>query len=258
MGFMKEGQTLWSKNELILAINLYIKLPFGKMHSRNSEIQELAKLLGRSPSSVARKLGNFASFDPALQARGIKGLTNASKLDREIWNEFYNDWDTLFLESEKELAKRKQTTLEKMYQYELETPLVGEEKMGYVNMRLNQSIFRRIVLANYDNQCCITGIDKSELLVAGHIVQWSQDKKNRLNPKNGLLLNALHDRAFEHGLITIDDEYRVKVSSVLKRNDAVKSIRQNFLLYEGKSIILPKKFLPDKEFLRIHNDRFRP
>lgn len=255
---MKEGQTLWSKNELILAINLYIKLPFGKMHSRNSEIQELAKLLGRSPSSVARKLGNFASFDPALQARGIKGLTNASKLDREIWNEFYNDWDTLFLESEKELAKRKQTTLEKMYQYELETPLVGEEKMGYVNMRLNQSIFRRIVLANYDNQCCITGIDKSELLVAGHIVQWSQDKKNRLNPKNGLLLNALHDRAFEHGLITIDDEYRVKVSSVLKRNDAVKSIRQNFLLYEGKSIILPKKFLPDKEFLRIHNDRFRP
>ena len=255
---MIEGQKLWSKEELILAINLYIKLPFGKMHNRNPEIQELARMLGRSPSSVARKLGNFASFDPALQARGIKGLTNASKLDREIWNEFYHDWDSLFLESEKELANRQQTTVEKMYQYELETPLVGEEEMRNVKVRLNQSIFRRIVLANYDNQCCITGIDKTELLVAGHIVQWSQDQKNRLNPKNGLLLNALHDRAFEQGLITVDDEYKVRVSSVLKRKDAVKSISNNFLQYEGKSIILPKKFLPDKEFLRIHNTRFLP
>ncbi len=255
---MKEGQKLWTKDELILAINLYIKLPFGKMHSRNPEIQELARMLGRSPSSVARKLGNFASFDPALQARGIKGLTNASKLDREIWNEFYRDWDSLFLESEKALAKRQQTTLEKMYRYELETPLVGEEEMRNVKVRLNQSIFRRIVLANYDNQCCITGIDKTELLVAGHIVQWSQDQKNRLNPKNGLLLNALHDRAFEQGLITVDDQYKVRVSSVLKRKDAVKSIAYNFLQYEGKSIILPKKFFPDKEFLRIHNDRFLP
>jgi len=255
---MKEGQRLWSKEELILAINLYIKLPFGKMHSRNPEIQELAKMLDRSPSSIARKLGNFASFDPGLQARGIKGLTNASKLDREIWNEFYRNWDSLFLESEKALAKRQGTTLEKVYQFEMESPTVGEEEMRYVNVRLNQSIFRRIVLANYDSQCCITGITKTELLVAGHIVPWSQDKQNRLNPKNGLLLNALHDRAFEHGFITVDEEYKIRVSSVLKGKDAVKSITHNFLQYEGKSIFLPKKFLPDKEFLRIHNQRFKP
>ena len=132
---MKEGQKLWSKDELIVAINLYIKLPFGKMHSRNPEIQELAKIIGRSPSSVARKLGNFASFDPKLQARGIKGLANASKLDREIWNEFYQNWDSLFLESEKELAKLKHTTVEKLYQFEEETPLVGEEEMRRVKVR---------------------------------------------------------------------------------------------------------------------------
>src|SRR3970282_1461818 len=99
---------------------------------------------------------------------------------------------------------------------------------------------------------------KTELLVAGHIVPWSQDKQNRLNPKNGLLLNALHDRAFEHGFITVDEEYKIRVSSVLKGKDAVKSITHNCLQYEGKSIFLPKKFLPDKEFLRIHNQRFKP
>jgi putative restriction endonuclease len=217
----------------------------------------LAKLLGRSPSSVARKLGNFASFDPSLQARGIKGLTNASKLDREIWNEFYQDWDSLFLESEKELAKRQHTTLEKLYRFEEGTSLVGEDEVRSVKVRLNQSIFRKIVLANYDNQCCITGIDKTELLVAGHIVPWSEDQHNRLNPKNGLLLNALHDRAFKNGLITVDEEYKIRVSSVMKRREKVKSIVDNFLQYEGKSILLPKKFLPDPKFLRAHNERFK-
>lgn len=253
---MKEGQKLWTKEELILAINLYVKLPFGKMHSRNADIQELATMLGRSPSSVARKLGNFASFDPSLQARGIKGLANASKLDREIWNEFYQNWDTLFIESEKEVAKRKNTSIEKLYQYDLETPLVGEEEMRTVKVRLNQSIFRKIVLANYDSQCCITGLNRPELLVAGHIVKWSQDKKNRLNPKNGLLMNALHDRAFEHGLITIDEDYKVKISSLLKK-PKVESLAHYFGQYDGESMILPRKFLPDKEFLKIHNGQFK-
>lgn len=253
---MKEGQKLWTKEELILAINLYVKLPFGKMHSRNADIQELAKILGRSPSSIARKLGNFAGFDPSLQARGIKGLANASKLDREIWDEFYQNWDSLFIESEREVAKRKNTTIEKLYQFDLETQLVGEEELRSIKVRLNQSIFRRIVLANYDNQCCITGLNKPELLVAGHIVRWSQDKKNRLNPKNGLLLNALHDRAFELGMITIDEDYKVKISSVLKPSKA-SSMVHYFGQYEGRSMILPKKFLPDKEFLKIHNGQFK-
>jgi len=90
---MKEGQKLWTRDELILAINLYCKLPFGKMHKSNALIVEFADLIGRTPSSVALKLGNFASFDPTLKARGIKGAANASKLDKEIWDDFYNNWD---------------------------------------------------------------------------------------------------------------------------------------------------------------------
>lgn len=86
---MKAGQTLWTRDELILAVNLYCKLPFGKMHKSNPEIIRFASLIGRTPSSIALKLGNFASFDPTLKARGIKGASNASKLDKIIWDEFY-------------------------------------------------------------------------------------------------------------------------------------------------------------------------
>ncbi|WP_292003167.1 hypothetical protein [Chlorobium sp.] len=98
---MKAGQKLWTRDELILAINLYCKLPFGRLHAKNPEVVMLASLIGRTPGSIAYKLVNFASLDPSLQARGIKGASNASKLDREIWNEFYQDWDRLPFESEK-------------------------------------------------------------------------------------------------------------------------------------------------------------
>ena len=92
---MKQGQRLWTRDELILAINLYCKLPFGRLHKFNPEIIKLANLIGRTPSSVALKLVNFASLDPSLRARGIEGAANASKLDGEIWSEFYNHWNTL-------------------------------------------------------------------------------------------------------------------------------------------------------------------
>jgi putative restriction endonuclease len=235
-----------------------VKLPFGKMHNRNPQIQELANLIHRTPGSVAFKLGNFAHFDPTLKARGIGGLPNASKLDAQIWNEFYNNWDAALFESEKLLAKKKHTTIEKLNHVDVkEIMRVGLEKERLVKVRVNQSIFRTLILASYNYRCCITGISNQELLVASHILPWSVDEKNRLNPMNGLALNALHDRAFDNHLITVDaDSYKIRISSKLKTKDAVPSIQQNFFKYEGKEIFLPDKFLPEKEFLRIHNNKF--
>lgn len=110
---MKKGEKLWTRDELILAINLYCKIPFGRLHRLNPEIINLADLIGRTPSAVAYKLVNFASLDPSLKARGIKGASNASNLDKEIWKEFFNSWDELPFESEKLLAKIEKTTVEK-------------------------------------------------------------------------------------------------------------------------------------------------
>jgi putative restriction endonuclease len=257
---MKSGQLLWTKDELILTINLYCKIPFGKMHSNNPEVIILANLIGRSPNSVAYKLVNFASLDPSLQARGIKGALNSSKLDKEVWNEFYYHWDILPYESEKLLARFKNVSIEDLNGIEKEEiPKQGKMRETLIKVRVNQNFFRKAVLAAYNYTCCITGLQNPELLIAGHIRPWGLDEANRLNPRNGIIINSLHDKAFESGLLTITPDYRIKISSILKKQTKILSVKEYFLNYENKEIILPTKFLPDTDQLKYHNqERFKP
>jgi putative restriction endonuclease len=256
---MKEGQSLWTKEEAILAINLYCKIPFGQMHSRNKDVMELAMLINRTPGSVARRLGNFASLDPKLQQRGVKGLPNSSKLDKQVWDEYMQNWDEEFIEGERLLAKKKHTTIEQLNNIDLDNlkDVEGKERERMVRVRVNQSLFRKIVLTNFNNKCCITGIDIPELIVASHILPWSKDKGNRLNPKNGLALNTLHDKAFDCGLITVTQDLKIKISSRFYRAKDVLSIQENFIAYDGKPLIEPTKFSPGRDFLKIHNEGFK-
>lgn len=144
---MKEGQRPWTRDELIVVFNLYCKLPFGRLHRLNPEVIHLANLLNRTSGAVAYKLVNFASLDPGLKARGIKGATNTSKLDREIWNEFYNHWDSIPFESEKLLAQFEHTTVEKLNHIpEMDLPPEGKVREQLVKVRVNQQFFRRTVL----------------------------------------------------------------------------------------------------------------
>jgi len=252
---MKVGQRLWTREELILAINLYCKIPFGKIHQGNPMIISLASLIDRTPSSLALKLSNFASFDPSLKARGIKGATNASKLDLAIWNEFYDHWDIKPFESELLLANIQNKTIEELYELDdSDIHFAGKTKEQVVKTRVNQNFFRSMILAAYDNRCCITGIQIPDLLIAGHIKPWSKDEKNRLNPRNGIAINGLHDKAFEKGLITITPEYRILVSSVLQKLKGDKEIDSLFLRFHDKPMIQPSRFLPDQEFLTYHNN----
>lgn len=235
----------WTRTELILAINLYCKTPFGRIHNRNPEIIKLAKLIDRTPSSVSYKLANFASIDPSLPR---KGASNVSKLDIDVWNEFFNDWEKLAFESERLLSKHDNNS----FASDIEIlPLEGYNREGVVKIRVNQAFFRKTVLASYNYKCCITGLSIAELLVASHIIPWSKDEKNRLNPRNGLCLNALHDKAFDKGLISISEKFRIIVSNRLK--DSTK-FPENELInkYDGQPISLPNRFLPDREFLSYH------
>lgn len=251
---MKMGQKLWTREELILAINLYCKLPFGRLHRLNPQVIHLSELINRTPSSVAYKLVNFASLDPSLKIRGIKGASNASKLDKEIWNEFYNNWEELPYESESLLAKFENKAIEDISPIEINDLPEGKTRESIVKVRVNQSFFRSSILASYNNTCCITGLNQSELLIAGHIKPWSVDEKNRLNPRNGIAINALHDRAFENGLITITPEYKIQISNVILKQKRTEALEKYFLQYENKDIILPSRFLPDIEFLKYHNN----
>mgnify|MGYP003961394077 FL=1 len=236
----------WTREELILAINLYCKTPFGKIHYRNPKIIELANVLGRSHGSVSYKLANFASIDPSLER---KGASNYSKLDKQTWEEFFNDWDKMAFESEQKLIKIYGESIN--LENEQNIP-EGKTKESIVKTRVNQSFFRQMILTSYDSKCCITGLPIKELLVASHIIPWSQNSKTRIDPQNGLCLNSLHDKAFDQGYITINTSYQVVISSKLEDfdQDDVKLITD----YKGENIKLPHRFLPKQEYLNYHRE----
>ena len=113
-----------------------------------------------------------------------------------------------------------------------------------------------MILASYNLSCCVTGITNTALLVGSHIVPWAEDKENRLNPRNGLCLNTLHDKAFDLHLFTVTPDLMIVLSKRLKKERKNVFIQQNFLEYEGKLITEPRKFLPDEALLNAHNLKF--
>lgn len=246
----------WSRDELILALNLYLKLPFGKMHSRNADVIHLANLLGRTPGSIAMRLTNFASVDPYHQQRGIRGLQGGQKQVEPIWNEFISNKEQLIFESEKILAEKEKSTLEHKFIETLRGTehLKGEYKLREVKTRVNQHVFRQIVIANYDGKCAITGINIPDLLLASHIVPWSKNEHERLNPENGICLSPLYDRAYDKGFISINEKYQILLSAELKGKREHAFYSEHFGGLVGTQITLPKKYLPAKEFLQFHMD----
>lgn len=249
-------RNLWTKEELILAFNLYWKIPFGRMHTSNPDIIHLAQLIGRTPSSIALRLVNFASVDPALQARGIKGMQGGLKQVQPIWDEYFNNREELTFLSEQLLAQKENTTIEKKYKEEIIDfeNLKGETKERLLKTRVNQSVFRKLVLANYDFTCAITKIEIPQLLLASHIIPWSANEKERLNPENGICLSPLYDKAFDIGLIGINTKYEIILSKELKKKNKTEYFNYHFANIENQKIATPNKYLPKKEFLEFHLD----
>ena len=249
-------RNLWTRVELILAFNLYLKIPFGKMHSTNKDVIHLASLIGRTPNSIALRLVNFASVDPVLKARGIKGMDGGTKIVQPIWDEFYHNQEELVFLSEQILAQKENTSIENKYQellFDIKD-LKGETAIRQVKTRVNQSVFRQMVLANYSAKCAISGIDIPELLLASHIMPWSINEEHRLNPENGICLSALYDKAYDKGIIGITPNYEVIFSTSLKSKKETSYYKNNFAPIENLKISEPLKYLPKKEFLEFHLD----
>lgn len=241
-------------------MNLYHKMTFGLLHSKQPAIMQLAKKLGRSSNSVAMKLCNFASLDPALMLRGIKGLDGASKLDREIWKEFHENPEMIPASEE---AMRELLEIPEDCDLEVlpkigftsvrSSPSASTEVIATVKQRRGQEYFREAVINNFGGCCGITGLTIRSLLIASHILPWGKYAEDRLNVRNGLCLSRLHDVAFDRGLISFDDELRLVMSKQLKAEIPQRAVAENFGAYEGAMLRLPSDAaLPKSEFLAIH------
>jgi putative restriction endonuclease len=243
----------WTREELIVAFNLYCKIPFGRIHIRNPLIIELANAIGRTPSAVSWKLANFARLDPALRRRNIAGAAHGAQAEVEIWNEFNENWEGLAFESERLLENITGRVPDDAKEAQ-EFP-EGGTRETLVRARINQGFFRSAVLAAYGGRCCITGLSIPQLLNASHIVPWIVDVKNRTNPRNGLCLTAIHDRAFDCGLLTVTRDLKIKLSPKVKGSKADTAVREFLWRFENESISLPRRFAPDENFLRYHNEK---
>ena len=249
-------RTGWTRQQLLVAFNLYCQLSFGQLDSRTPIIIRYAALIGRTPSAVAMKLSNIASLDPAITSTGRKGLAGASAADKAMWFEMQSNWESFAIEAEKAVEELGvnagiEPISSDLVFMEENIDYTGSNKTVLTTTRVGQNFFRRAVLSAYQYRCCITGLSVPKLLVASHIVPWRIDEINRLNPKNGLCLSMLHDKAFDVGIISISENMTVMVSR--KQVSPVDRFFDSSLLaYDGKRIALPEKFSPHDEFLAYH------
>lgn len=250
------ARNLWTHDELVLTLALYFQLPFGRLNRSTPEVKELGRILGRGENSAALRLVNFAACDPYILATGRHGMTSGVKTCQPVWNEYANDKERLFTEA----AQIKARLLGKRIDDLLPTDVLGEirEYTGQaretiVKVRVNQHLFRTMILNNYNDTCAITGINEKRLLIASHIIPWAHREDTRLNPENGICLSALYDKAFDKGLITIrPDDYTVMISCELKDHLSVHTYNEYFRNVENRKIILPEEHKPNNVFLQYH------
>lgn len=243
----------WTKEQITVALWLYNQIAFGKINNGHKDIIRIALIIGRSSSALSMKMCNLASFDPELTRRGVKGLTSASRLDKVVWDEYYNQFDRLAFDGVRLIADFSKIQIEdtgEICDIDFSNLPKGLEKEVVVKQRVNQYVFRKSILNQYNRQCCITGLNNPTLLEACHIMKWSDNENMRLHPTNGLCLNTLFHKSYDNNLIGISPDYVVDISDQLlekaQNNEMIQSL---FAHFNHRSITLPKVFFPDKENL---------
>lgn len=231
----------WTRDELLIALNVYEKLPFGRLHSRNPLIMLTAEKLGRSANSLAMKLVNLASLDPVITTTGRSGLPGASRLDREVWAEYTGNRNATVPEAEALFAAEIESENPEQAKAELRELRRKDgptDRVAEVKIRLGQRYFREAVLANFNGRCGVTGLPVTKLLRASHIIPWNVSVERRLDPTNGLALSTLHDAAFDQGLITFDADLRLVIGKSLREVYGNRLASEAFGKYEGSTLNL--------------------
>lgn len=248
---------LWTYEETLAVFALYMQ-----MHTRDLSKEEdpdiiaLASALERTPGSIAMKLQNVLAKDPNATR---ESYGNAAAMIAQMWQDFAVRGDEFVRET---IAAYNRAMSGEMFgmpamtvEYESRK---GREALALTPKRLDQAYFRKSLLHLYDYRCCVTGLGLEQLLVASHIKPWAaaEPHSERVNAENGLLLNSLHDAAFDRGLITLDESYRLVMSKRignLVKSDGSEALRWLWST-RGRTIRLPKSHRPRIEFIKYHQD----
>jgi len=241
----------WTDDELLAALELYCRTPFGKQDEGTPAVVELARLIGRTPGAVAWRLGNFASVDPEEQARGVKGAPHGSAAGNRLFARFLREPDAVALEMAEAVARLGGATAHQAEPDERQ-PSGPTEREGTARVRLLQSFFRRTVLTDYEWQCAMCDVDVPALLNAAHIIPWARAEGRRADPHNGLALCALHDRAFDRGIVTASNEYRIVVVGSRLGGSSSRTIEATIRAMDGRPMRLARRFQADRAALADH------
>ncbi|MBI0146229.1 HNH endonuclease [Bifidobacterium sp. M0399] len=253
-----------------MAFALYIVLEPRECDDNGLDVQRLASFLNRTPASVALKIWNIAARDVNRSAQGKAGMKHGSKLDSQVWQWYEENPDAFMAEC---LNLLRHALMQANKQHFHPAPLAsdryslletatrlllgkrnpkGGERATTTIQRINQSYFRNSLLLNYQCTCCITGMQIPSMLIASHIKPWkASTPTEKTAASNGLLLNAFHDRAFDQGLISIDDDYRIMVNHDKVRHSPIND--QWLYAFEDQRITLPSISRPSHEFIEYHH-----
>ncbi|QTN38185.1 DUF3427 domain-containing protein [Cryomorphaceae bacterium] len=123
------------------------------------------------------------------------------------------------------------------------------ERKGLVTSRVGQGYFRQQVIDSWDGKCPVTGCGDIRLLIASHIVPWSESTENeRLDVNNGILLSPNIDALFDSHLISFSNEGQILLSDKTEQED-LKALG----VHSDIKIKVPSKARP---YLEKHRRRF--
>lgn len=270
---IREAGSEYTDDENILVLELFMRLDYRQFRVSNPQIVELSGFLrqhgyDRSPGSVKAKLENLKAVNPEYTRNGRVGLPGVCQFLRDAWADYESTgFETLVADADGARLRISNGTWEppsydSAEDFEMGEILMditdGRERRAMVLIRINQQEFRRRVLASFGSRCCITGIRGDSLLVASHIKPWSSCKGDlawqRLDPGNGLCLNALHDRAFDRGLFTLDERLRVELSPEIGDHLDDPTVDTYFRPFEGRPIDPPSKAAIKLEYVEYHRE----
>ncbi len=244
----------WTYQETQMAFALYYLIPTSEIDKKDADVWRLAESLGRTTRSVAMKLWNIAALDKHRVSQGKAGLRHGSALDVKVWDDYREQGDDFIRTGIGLLdSALKHEELSPSVQYATTSLREGGERIVRTTRRINQDYFKNCLLQNYGSRCCLTGLRIVDLLIASHIKPWfaCANGAERVDPRNGLLLNAFHDKAFDQGLITLSNNLEVVVSSKVIHDNPSDSW---LWAYSGQRIDLPSCNMPAREFIEYHQD----